>query len=94
MATHARFAFETAAGVRLPNHVMATQDAHLLFDTDKRAAFVEVVKDRQMSFLGILKKEVVIGLLPGSDRSDGYTLAPVLKKNCRLSQFNRAFLVC
>lgn len=56
VGTHALFAFETAAGVRLPNDVMATQDADLLFDTGKRAAFVEVMRDRQMSFLGILKK--------------------------------------
>ena len=42
--------------MRLPNDVKATQDADLLFDTGKRAAFVEVMKDRQMSFLGILKK--------------------------------------
>jgi hypothetical protein len=56
VGTHALFAFETAAGVRLPNDVMATQDADLLFDTGKRAAFVEAMKDRQMSFLGILKK--------------------------------------
>ncbi len=56
VGTHALFAFETAAGVRLPNDVMATQDADLLFDTGKRAAFVEVMKDRQMSFMGILKK--------------------------------------
>ena len=56
VGTHALFAFETASGVRLPNDVMATQDADLLFDTGKRAAFVEVMKERQMSFLGILKK--------------------------------------
>ncbi len=56
VGTHALFAFETAAGVRLPNDVMATQDADLLFDTGKRAAFAEVMKDRQMSFIGILKK--------------------------------------
>ena len=56
VGTHALFAFETAAGVRLPNDVMATQDADLLFDTGKRAAFVEVMKERQMSFIGILKK--------------------------------------
>ena len=56
VGTHALFAFETAACVRLPNEVMATQDADLLFDTGKRAAFIEVMKDRQMSFIGILKK--------------------------------------
>ena len=35
---------------------MATQDADLLFDTGQRAAFMEVMEDRNMSFLGILKK--------------------------------------
>lgn len=56
VGTHALFAYETAAGVRLPNDVMATQDADLLFDTARKAAFMEVMKDRKMSFLGILKK--------------------------------------
>lgn len=56
VGTPALFAFETAAGVRLLSDVMATQDADLLFDTGKRAAFAEVTKDRKMSFLGILKK--------------------------------------
>ena len=56
VGTHALFAYETAAGVRLPNDVMTTQDADLLFDTARRAAFMEVMKDRNMSFLGILKK--------------------------------------
>ena len=56
VGTHALFAYETAAGARFPNDVMATQDADLLFDTANRAAFIEVMKDRQTSFLGILKK--------------------------------------
>jgi hypothetical protein len=56
VGTHALFAYETAAGVRFPNDVMATQDADLLFDTANRAEFMEVMKDRQMSFMGILKK--------------------------------------
>lgn len=56
VGTHALFAYETAAGVRFPGDVMATQDADLLFDTARRAAFMEVMKDRKMSFLGILKK--------------------------------------
>jgi hypothetical protein len=56
VGTHALFAYETAAGVRFPNDVMATQDADLLFDTANRAEFMEVMKDRQMSFIGILKK--------------------------------------
>jgi hypothetical protein len=56
VGTHALFAYETAAGVRLPSDVMTTQDADLLFDTGKRAAFMEVMKDRNISFMGILKK--------------------------------------
>ena len=56
VGTHALFAYETAAGVRFPSDVMATQDADLLFDTGKRATFMEVMKDRKMSFMGILKK--------------------------------------
>ena len=56
VGTHALFAYETAAGVRFPSEVMATQDADLLFDTANRAAFMEVMKDRKTSFIGILKK--------------------------------------
>jgi Nucleotidyltransferase len=56
VGTHALFAYESAAGVRFPNDVMTTQDADLLFDTGKRAAFLEVMGERKMSFLGILKK--------------------------------------
>lgn len=56
VGTHALFAYETAAGVRFPSDVMATQDADLLFDTGRRAAFMEVMQDRKMSFMGLLKK--------------------------------------
>lgn len=56
VGTHALFAYETAAGVSIPSDVMAPQDVALLFDTAKRAAFIEVMKDRKMSFMGILKK--------------------------------------
>lgn len=56
VGTHALFAYEAAAGVRLPVDVMATQDADLLFDTGNRANFLEVMEDRKMSFLGVLRK--------------------------------------
>jgi hypothetical protein len=56
VGTQALFAYETAAGVRLPVDVMATQDADLLFDTDNRTEFLEVMEDRKMSFLGVLQK--------------------------------------
>lgn len=56
VGTHALFAYETAAGVRFSSDVMSTQDADLLFDTARRAAFLEVLGDRRTSFLGILQK--------------------------------------
>ena len=56
VGTHALFAYETAAGVRFPIDVMATQDADFLFDTGARADFLQVMDERKMSFLGILKK--------------------------------------
>ena len=56
VGTHALFAYETAAGVRFPVDVMATQDADLLFDTGDRANFLEVMEDRKMAFLGVLQK--------------------------------------
>lgn len=62
VGTHALFAYETAAGIRLPNDVMATQDADLLFDTGQRAAFMKVMKDRNMSFLGMARIRTVYPL--------------------------------
>lgn len=56
VGTHALFAYETAAGVRLPSDVMETHDADLLFDTASRADFLQVMEDRKMSFMGILQK--------------------------------------
>lgn len=56
VGTHALYAYETAAGARFPVDVMATQDADLLFNTESRADFLQVMEDRRMSFLGILQK--------------------------------------
>lgn len=56
VGTHALYAYETAAGARFPVDVMATLDADLLFNTDSRADFLQVMEDRRMSFLGILQK--------------------------------------
>ena len=56
VGTHALYAFETAAGVRFPSDVMATMDADFLFDTGRRAEFLEIMSDRKTSFMGLLQK--------------------------------------
>jgi hypothetical protein len=56
VGTNALYAYETAAGVRFPNEAMATRDADFLFDTRQRAEFVEVMKEKRMSFLDLLRK--------------------------------------
>ena len=39
IGTHALYAYETAAGVRIQESAMATRDVDLLFDTRQRLAF-------------------------------------------------------
>lgn len=56
VGTNALYAYESAAGVRLASDVMSTMDADLLFDTTARADFLEVMQDRKMSFLDLLRK--------------------------------------
>ncbi|MEO5672291.1 MAG: nucleotidyltransferase domain-containing protein [Ramlibacter sp.] len=56
VGTNALYAYETAAGVRFPSDVMATRDADFLFDTRSRAEFLEVMKERDASFIGLLRK--------------------------------------
>lgn len=56
VGTNALYAYETAAGMRFPNDVMATRDADFLFDTRNRAEFLEVMKERDTSFIALLRK--------------------------------------
>jgi hypothetical protein len=56
VGTNALYAYETAAGVRLPNDVLATRDADFLYDTRSRAAFVQIMDQRGGSFLDLLRK--------------------------------------
>lgn len=55
VGTNALYAYESAAGVRMPGDVMSTMDADLLFDTGCRAEFLEVLRERKMSFLDVLR---------------------------------------
>ena len=56
VGTNALYAYEMAAGVRFPNDAMATMDAYLLFDTRRTAEFLEVMRDRDKSFVDLLRK--------------------------------------
>jgi hypothetical protein len=56
VGTNALYAYETAAGVRFPHEVLATRDADFLFDTRRRAEFLELMQRRGLSFLELLRK--------------------------------------
>jgi hypothetical protein len=56
VGTNALYVYESAAGVRFPHEAMATRDADFLFDTRSRAEFLEVMEQRAVSFLDLLRK--------------------------------------
>lgn len=56
VGTHAIFAYESAAGVRINNSdALATRDVDFLFDTRKRLNFMTAMKRLDSSMLGILQ---------------------------------------
>ncbi|MDY0107037.1 MAG: GSU2403 family nucleotidyltransferase fold protein [Giesbergeria sp.] len=56
VGTHALYAYEAAAGVRLESDAMATRDIDLLWDTRKRIQFATQLARVDNSMLGVLKK--------------------------------------
>ncbi len=56
VGTHALYAYETAAGVRLDSDTLATRDIDLLWDTRKRILFSTQLAKVDSSMLGVLKK--------------------------------------
>lgn len=56
VGTHALYAYETAAGVRLDSGTVATRDIDLLWDTRKRLQFSTQLARVDGSMLGVLKK--------------------------------------
>ena len=56
VGTHALYAYETAAGVRILPAALATQDVDLLWDARKRVRFVAEMEKLQVSILDILRK--------------------------------------
>ena len=56
VGTHALYAYEAAAGVRLDTDALATRDIDLLWDTRKRIIFSTQLARIDSSMLGVLKK--------------------------------------
>lgn len=56
VGTHALYAYEAAAGVRLDAEVLSTRDIDLLWDTQKRVTFATKLARVDSSMLGVLRK--------------------------------------
>ena len=77
VGTHAQYAYESAAGVRIAEEAMATRDVDMLFDTRKRIAFFTAMKKLDSSLIGVLRKvdrsfEVVEDQLYTARNQDGF----------------------
>jgi hypothetical protein len=56
VGTHALYAYETAAGVRIVQGALATQDVDLLWDARKRVRFITDLGKLEVSMLQILQR--------------------------------------
>ena len=56
VGTHALYAYETAASVRIAPGALATQDVDLLWDARKRVQFMTELERLDASVLGVLKR--------------------------------------
>lgn len=56
VGTHALYAYETAAGVRIVQGALATQDVDLLWDARKRVRFMTDLRKAETSVLGVLQR--------------------------------------
>ncbi len=56
VGTHALYAYETAAGVRIVQGALATQDVDLLWDARKRVRFMTDLRKTETSVLGVLQR--------------------------------------
>lgn len=56
VGTHAMYAYETAAGIRLDSAAVATQDVDLLWDTRKRFRLATQLRQLDASMLALLRK--------------------------------------
>jgi hypothetical protein len=56
VGTHALYAYETAAGVRIVQEALATQDVDLLWDARKRVRFLTDLQRMETSMLSVLQR--------------------------------------
>lgn len=56
VGTHALYAYETAAGVRIVQGALATQDVDLLWDARRRVRFITDLGKLETSMLGVLQR--------------------------------------
>lgn len=56
VGTHALYAYETAAGVRITPHALATQDVDLLWDARRRVKFMAEMTAQDTSVIQILQR--------------------------------------
>jgi hypothetical protein len=56
VGTHALYAYELAAGVRIVQSALATQDVDLLWDARKRVQFMADMENLDASMLGVLRR--------------------------------------
>ncbi len=56
VGTHALYAFETAAGVRVMPEALATRDVDVLFDSRKRVSFFTQLEQDDLSLIQLLQK--------------------------------------
>ena len=67
VGTHALYAYEAAAGVRIVPGALATQDVDLLWDARRRVQFLSTMKQLDQSVLKVLK-----GAEPSFQRKEGH----------------------
>ena len=82
VGTHALYAYEAAAGMRIAEQAMTTRDVDMLFDTRKRLAFFTVMEKLDSSLIGLLRKvdasfEVVEDQHYTARNNDGFEVAIV-----------------
>lgn len=86
IGTHAIYAYETAAGVRVASNAMATRDLDLLFDANQRLAFATTLeRSGARSLIGVLKKadpsfRVMPDQLQTAVNDDGFEVDIVRRK--------------
>ncbi len=87
VGTHALYAYEQAAGVRISQEAMATRDVDMLFDVRKRVSFFSSMKKMDSSLIAVLKKadasfEIARDQLYTARNQDGFEV-DIIRRNAK-----------